>query len=209
MDQEQILQLYLDNPNFHNKYSFEEFASMYRPVNEPLMTNIGPTNVQQGIAPIYNELNNPNSIELMYETPNNLEQKKNNLQMNLQQKKQNKGIKGLMQNLAMVTPGGMLLQGLGSINPLIQGTDFAQATSLADYLDMRKYGGLEGRETARRMNQREVNEIQGRIDRKQAAGGYDTSQDRNRGQITSAPTQSRNTYTGPQQSGGAGGLHSK
>lgn len=178
-------------------------------VNEPIPMGITPTNVQQGIAPIYNELNNPNSIELMYETPNNLEQKKNNLQMNLQQKKQNKGLKGLMQNLAMVTPGGMLLQGLGSINPLIQGTDFAQATSLADYLDMRKYGGLEGRETARRMNQREVNEIQGRIDRKLQQGGYDTSGDRNRGQIPSAPKQSRNTYTGPHQSGGAGGLHSK
>lgn len=192
MDQEQILQLYLDNPNFHNKYSFEEFASMYRPVNEPLMTNIGPTNVQQGIVPL-----------------NNLEQKKTNLQINLQEKKQNKGLKGLMQNLSMVTPGGMLLRGLAGINPYLQATDFAQATSLADYLDMRKYGGLEGRETARRMNQREVNEIQGRIDRKLQQGGYDTSQDRNRGQITSAPTQSRNTYTGPQQSGGAGGLHSK
>ena len=64
---------------------------------------------------------------------------------------------------------------------------------------MRKYGGLEGRETARRMNQREINEIQGRIDRKQAAGGYDTSQDRGRGSnipsAPSAPAKTSSSYT--------------
>ena len=88
-----------------------------------------------------------------------------------------------------ISPIGNVLKGIGWFKFFLQNTDFAQATSLADYLDMRKYGGQEGRETARRMNQREVNEIQGRIDRKQADNsGYDTSQDRGRGQnIPSAP----------------------
>tara|TARA_R100001510_G_C7598738_1_gene166030 strand:+ start:221 stop:841 length:621 start_codon:yes stop_codon:yes gene_type:complete len=181
------------------------------PVNEPLAVGTMPTNVQQGIAPIYNEMVDPNFYENMYQAPPmNLDQKKEAFANNLQTKKQNQGLKGLMTNAMSLLPGGPVIRGLAAINPFIQNTDFAKATSLADYLDMRKYGGLEGRETARRMNQREINEIQGRIDRKLAAGGYDTSQDRGRGQnIPSAPKQSRNTYTGPQQSGGPGGLHSK
>ena len=158
------------------------------PVNEPLNTNIMPTNVQQGIAPIYNEMVDPNFYENMYQAPPmNLEQKKQLFNQNLQNKKQKSqlGLQGLMQ---AVSPVANVFRGLGSLSSALQNTDFAQATSLADYLDMRKYGGQEGRETARRMNQREVNEIQGRIDRKQAAGGYDTSQDRGRGQnIPSAP----------------------
>ena len=35
-------------------------------VNEPLATGIMPTNVQQGIAPLYNEMINPNFYENMY-----------------------------------------------------------------------------------------------------------------------------------------------
>ena len=155
-------------------------------VNQPLDRNLMATNVQQGIAPMYNEMVAPNFYENMYQAPPvNLEQKKQLFNQNLQNKKQNKGLMGLMQ---AVSPIGNVLKGIGSLSSALQNTDFAQATSLADYLDMRKYGGQEGRETARRMNQREVNEIQGRIDRKQAAGGYDTSQDRGRGQnIPSAP----------------------
>ena len=167
------------------------------PVNEPLNTNIMPTNVQQGIAPIYNEMVAPNFYENMYQAPPiNLEQKKQLFNQNLQNKKQNKGLMGLMQT---ISPIGNVLKGIGSLSSALQNTDFAQATSLADYLDMRKYGGLEGRETARRMNQREVNEIQGRIDRKQAAGGYDTSQDRGRGQnipsAPKAPAKTSSSYT--------------
>ena len=155
-------------------------------VNQPLDRSLMATNVQQGIAPIYNEMVAPNFYENMYQAPPiNLEQKKQLFNQNLQNKKQNKGLMGLMQT---ISPIGNVLKGIGSLSSALQNTDFAQATSLADYLDMRKYGGQEGRETARRMNQREVNEIQGRIDRKQAAGGYDTSQDRGRGQnIPSAP----------------------
>jgi len=181
------------------------------PVNEPLDTGIMPTNVQQGIAPLYNDMVNPNFYENMYSAPPmNLDQKKEAFANNLKTKKQNQGLKSLMTNAMSLLPTGQVIRGLAAINPFLQNTDFAQATSLADYLDMRKYGGQEGRETARRMNQREVNEIQGRIDRKLQQGGYDTSQDRGRGQnIPSAPKETRNTYSAPQQSGGSGGLHSK
>ena len=166
-------------------------------VNQPLDRSLMATNVQQGIAPIYNEMVAPNFYENMYQAPPiNLEQKKQLFNQNLQNKKQNKGLMGLMQT---ISPIGNVLKGIGSLSSALQNTDFAQATSLADYLDMRKYGGLEGRETARRMNQREVNEIQGRIDRKQAAGGYDTSQDRGRGQnipsAPKAPAKTSSSYT--------------
>ena len=166
-------------------------------VNQPLDRSLMATNVQQGIAPIYNEMVAPNFYENMYQAPPiNLEQKKQLFNQNLQNKKQNKGLMGLMQT---ISPIGNVLKGIGSLSSALQNTDFAQATSLADYLDMRKYGGQEGRETARRMNQREVNEIQGRIDRKQAAGGYDTSQDRGRGQnipsAPKAPAKTSSSYT--------------
>ena len=155
-------------------------------VNQPLDRSLMATNVQQGIAPIYNEMVAPNFYEkYVSSSTNKFRTKKQLFNQNLQNKKQNKGLMGLMQT---ISPIGNVLKGIGSLSSALQNTDFAQATSLADYLDMRKYGGQEGRETARRMNQREVNEIQGRIDRKQAAGGYDTSQDRGRGQnIPSAP----------------------
>ena len=63
-------------------------------VNEPLATGIMPTNVQQGIAPLYNEMVNPNFYENMYNNvPMNLDQKKEAFANNLQTKKQNKGLK--------------------------------------------------------------------------------------------------------------------
>ena len=37
--------------------------------------------------------------------------------------------------------GSMMLGGLRNLNDRIQSSDFGQATSLADYLDMQRYGG--------------------------------------------------------------------
>ena len=46
-------------------------------VNQPLDRSLMATNVQQGIAPIYNEMVAPNFYENMYQAPPiNLEQKK-------------------------------------------------------------------------------------------------------------------------------------
>ena len=64
------------------------------PVNEPLDRNIMATNVQQGIAPLYNEMANPNFYENMYEAPPmNLNQKKEAFANNLQTKKQKLGLR--------------------------------------------------------------------------------------------------------------------
>jgi hypothetical protein len=44
--------------------------------------------------------------------------------------------------------GSMMLGGLRNLNDRIQSSDFGQATSLADYLDMQRYGGAQGRRDA-------------------------------------------------------------
>jgi len=71
------------------------------------------------------------------------------------------GIGGLIRFLAgLAVPGlGFVLnagrgvpQGILNLNQRIQGSDFGQATSLMDYLDMRKYGGLQGRNDAAARN---------------------------------------------------------
>ena len=73
------------------------------------------------------------------------------------QKSQAGGIGGLLKFLVgLAVPGagflmnlpGRGLEGIRSLNQRIQGSDFGQATSIADYLDMRKYGGAQGRRDA-------------------------------------------------------------
>ena len=73
------------------------------------------------------------------------------------QKSQGGGIGGLFKFLlGLAVPGagflmnlpGKGLEGIRSLNQRIQGSDFGQATSLADYLDMRKYGGAQERRDA-------------------------------------------------------------
>jgi hypothetical protein len=73
------------------------------------------------------------------------------------QKSQGGGIGGLLKFLVgLAVPGagflmnlpGRGLEGIRSLNQRIQGSDFGQATSIADYLDMRKYGGAQGRRDA-------------------------------------------------------------
>ena len=49
MDQEQLLQMYLDNPNYQNKYSYNQFASIYQ---RPDLSNTTTT----GIGAMYNNL---------------------------------------------------------------------------------------------------------------------------------------------------------
>jgi hypothetical protein len=72
-------------------------------------------------------------------------------------KSQGGGIGGLLKFLVgLAVPGagflmnlpGRGLEGIRSLNQRIQGSDFGQSTSLTDYLDMRKYGGAQGRRDA-------------------------------------------------------------
>jgi len=55
-------------------------------------------------------------------------------------------------------------QGIKSLNQRLRNTDFGRSKNLMDYLDMRKYGGYEGRENARVANMAQARGIQKKID---------------------------------------------
>ena len=113
------------------------------------------------------------------------------------------GLENLLQlAISAAIPGaGFLMKGpkgLAGLNRRIQQSDFGQATSLADFLDMRKYGGAQGRRDAAARNMAQARGIQKKIE----AGDYgtrDISIDRGRGSIpsrtTSAPRRSSSSYS--------------
>ena len=103
-------------------------------------------------------------------------------------KSQGGGIGGLLKFLlGLAVPGagflmnlpGKGLEGIRSLNQRIQGSDFGQATSLMDYLDMRKYGGLQGRREASEKTMADARRLQKQIDQRPTA--TQTDQDRARG----------------------------
>jgi len=99
----------------------------------------------------------------------------------------NEGLSGLLRTmLGFAIPGAGLfmgdrsaLEGIKSLNQRLQQSDFGQATSLMDYLDMRKYGGLQGRNDAAARNMAQARGLQKQIDQRQSA--VQTNQDRGRG----------------------------
>ena len=65
--------------------------------------------------------------------------------------------------------GGKLKDGIMGLNNRIQNSDFGRSKNLMDYLDMKKYGGFDEREMAKRINMDEAKLIQADID----SGMYD------------------------------------
>jgi len=87
--------------------------------------------------------------------------------------KSNSGLGSLVKFLAglaipgagfLLSQGGKLKEGLMNLNDSIQNSDFGRSTSLMDYLDMKKFGGYNEREMARRINMDEAKNLQARID---------------------------------------------
>ena len=67
--------------------------------------------------------------------------------------------------LGLLTGGfDKLKGGLGSLNDKIQSTDFARSKTLMDYLDAKKYGGIDARNKAASKNMREARGIQTAMD---------------------------------------------
>jgi len=64
----------------------------------------------------------------------------------------------------LLNQGGKFKEGLMNLNDSIQNSDFGRSTSLMDYLDMKKFGGYNEREMARRINMDEAKNLQARID---------------------------------------------
>jgi len=86
-----------------------------------------------------------------------------------------KGILSLVAGMAipgagfLMSQGGKLKDGIMSLNNKIQNSDFGRSKNLMDYLDMRKYGGFNEREMAKRINMDEAKLLQADID----SGMYD------------------------------------
>ena len=74
------------------------------------------------------------------------------------------------------------VKGLGALNNKMQNSDFGRSKTLVDYLDARKYGGIDARDRAAQQNMREARAIQTQVDRR----GDSTSRvaDRNRSSVT-------------------------
>ena len=131
-------------------------------------------------------------------------------------KSQGGGIGGLLKFLlGLAVPGAGLLMNLGqggfdklrggfdkglgalrNINQRIQGSDFGQATSLMDYLDMRKYGGAQGRRDASARTMAQARGLQKQIDQRPTA--TQTNQDIARGGGGNYSAPSRPSRTSPQ-----------
>ena len=130
--------------------------------------------------------------------------------------KQKMNLSGLMQLASNVAiPGASLLtgglRGLAGLNRRIQQSDFGRSTSLMDYLDARKYGGIDARNRAAAQNMRETRAIQKQLDLRTQSGKYDDGGDRNRGQTPSRTktTSKKTSSRSSRHTSGSGGLHSK
>jgi len=75
------------------------------------------------------------------------------------------------------------LEGIKSLNQRLRNTDFGRSKNLMDYLDMKKYGGYQGREDAIARNMAQARGIQKKID--SGEFGTASAQDKARGQMPS------------------------
>jgi len=107
-------------------------------------------------------------------------------------RKKPSGIAKLFEFLGNIpTPFNLIRRGLGSLkglNDRIQGSDFGRATSLMDYLDMRKYGGLQGRNDAAARNMAQARGITKSLASRPSStsGGYQHGPGGSGAQATSA-----------------------
>ena len=102
--------------------------------------------------------------------------------------------------------GGLVLSGLSGINDRIRQTDFARSKNLMDYLDAKRYGGIDARNAAAIANMAQARGIQKQMAQRPSSNV--SNQDAARGNIGSRSTSSASqSYSAPQQTSGAGGLH--
>jgi hypothetical protein len=95
--------------------------------------------------------------------------------------------------------GGLFLDSIRGLNDKIQQTDFARSKNLMDYLDAKKYGGIDARNQAAQENMLQANVLQQEMAMRPSSKV--SAQDAARGNIG---TRSANTSAG----GGGGGISS-
>ena len=96
--------------------------------------------------------------------------------------------------------GGLFLDSIRGINDKIQQTDFARSKNLMDYLDAKKYGGIDARKQAAAENMLQANVLQQEMAMRPSSKV--SAQDAARGNIG---TRSANTSS---PGGGGGGISS-
>ena len=102
--------------------------------------------------------------------------------------------------LGLINPlsiGSMMMGGLRDINDKIQSTDFARSKNLMDYLDAKKYGGIDARNRAAAENRLAANVLQQEM--AMSPSSNVSPQDAARGNIGS-----RSANSGGSKSGGGG-----
>ena len=124
----------------------------------------------------------------------------------LPDQKKSSGIADLFRTLiGFAVPGSSLLMGgfdgIRSLNQRLRNTDFGRSKNLMDFIDMKKYGGYQGREDARAATMAQARGAQKKIDRGDF-GGSNISIDRGRGSI---PSRSSPSPSKSRSSGGYGG----
>ena len=109
-----------------------------------------------------------------------------------------KGIARLFELLGNIpTPFNLARRGLESfrgLNERIRQSDIGRSKNLMDYLDAKKYGGIDARNRAASKTMREAKAIQEQLNLRTASGKYNDGGDRGRGQIStrsSTPSRSR------------------
>jgi hypothetical protein len=108
----------------------------------------------------------------------------------VEEKKRSGGLAELLRFLSNFIPGVSLLRrlsdssGIQSLNKRIQESDFGRSKNLMDFLDMKKFGGYDEREAARRKTIDDAARITSSLKRTAA----DDVADRRRGQISSRKT---------------------
>ena len=151
--------------------------------NIPMSANINAQPLiaeTSGIAPLlYSDTNMPLDNEEMIQRDSSI----------ITPPKRKIGLENILQlAISAAIPGaGFLMRapkGLVGLNRRIQQSDFGQATSLTDYLDMQRYGGLQGRLDAAARNMAQARGIQKQMSSRPS--GQVTAEDKYRGGASSA-----------------------
>lgn len=195
--------------NFYTYYPTQNYGTTdYVSQN---LNNYTPTSIDQlGIAPVLKS-SIPNN--LLYEDMNykfipDAYGQSEDVQTQKTQTRKKINPQGLVKLLmsALVPGSGLLMSVLSNTGIQRKLSDFKQATSLMDYLDMQKYGGLQGRRDAAARTMAQARGLQKQIDQRESAK-RSNSDDRGMGQITSTPSAPRSTKSGISSSERGRSLH--
>ena len=165
-----------------NEFDKEELIpNIQRVLGNPRF-DLTPTGIMEQAPLDMNRFQGVSDMSRIDETTND-EQDQNYIEQVEKSRNSLSGIMDLLRNIP--TPFNLARRGLGSLrglNDRLQNSDFGRSKTLVDYLDARKYGGIDARDRKASQIMREARGIQTQVDRR----GDSTSRvaDRNRSSVT-------------------------